>query len=128
MYIDNIILNKILETRNPKIDYNYIFKDYNRYNYQNAFFLIEKDFFSKKTIITRHSTAKKMYKTAIDNAYNRPLSTFNLTIAKNMNNKTIIKGLKSDIIAITQEKQEKIFFKEIENSKNVFDFLKTIKN
>ena len=65
-----------------------------------------------------------MLKTAIDNAYNRPLSSFNLTIAKNFNNKTIVKGLKTDILAITQEKAEKIYYLEIENSKNVFDFLK----
>ena len=124
MYINNIILTKILETRKPKIDYNYIFKDYKKQQYQYTFFLIEKDKFKKTTTITGHRTAKKMLEIAIYRADNRPLSTFNLTVAKNMKNKTIIKGLKSDITSITQEKQEKIFFKEIENSKNVFDFLK----
>ena len=125
MYLNNIILNKILETRKPKIDYNYIFKDFNKYKYQYSFFLIEKDKFKKTTIITRYRTANKMLEIALYKATNRPLSTFNLTVAKNMNNKTTIKGLKTDILAITQENQEKIFFKEIENSKNVFDFLKT---
>ena len=128
MYIDNIILNEILETRKPKIDYNHIFKDYKNQKYQYTFFLIEKDFFSKKTVITRHITAKKMLEIAINRADNRPLNTFNLTVAKNFNNKTIVKGLKTDILAITQEKAEKIYYLEIENSKNVFDFLKTIKN